>query len=267
VTDAVKRRAEQVIERETSSLESVFTLAFGKDGAEDWRTKIIVLLSTVALMTIAAAVDIGMGGQLHKHGIHPRTLPGLWGIPIAPFLHVTLSNMVMNALPFVILGFLVLMRPGGIAKYAYLVGSVAILAGLGVWAFGEDQLHIGSSVLVFGFFGYTLVNGFIRRDWRSVIIACVTGILYGPTLVSVFTQAMGPNAAAAAAATPGADPVSWMYMALGAAAGSLFSAFENSLRVSGLGFVEFVAHSVHGGRSEAGSSEERESLKGGGARV
>jgi len=74
---------------------------------------------------------------------------------------------------------------------------------------------------------------------------------------------MGPAMSSYAALTPGADPISWMYMAMGAAAGSVFAVAENRLRASGLGFVDFVAANVgakHTGKGEKGDDEERRSL-------
>jgi len=166
----------------------LFLFSFLQNNVENWRLKIGVLLSMLAVMLICAGVDMGMSGQLHKFGIYPRSLVGLWGIPVAPFLHVSLSHLVINALPLLILGAFVLMRARGVAIFSYLVATIAVLGGIGVWAFGEEHLHTGSSVLVFGFFGYLLVMGAIALDWRSTVTAVVVFVIYGTTLISMFTQ-------------------------------------------------------------------------------
>ncbi len=266
VVDAVTAKAQKTIAEKTDSSDTFFTLVY----VEQWKSKVATLFAMLAIMAICAGVDIGMGGKLHKHGIYPRSLSGALGIPLAPFLHVSLTAFVSNMLPLLLLGSGVMMRDRGLPVFAYLFLAITALAGVGVWAFGEDQLHTGSNALVFGFFAYLVMNCALTRTFRSVVIALIATVAFGPSLISSFIDTVGPAAAAAAATIPGRDPLSWMYMGLGAGAGALFAVVHARVEADGLwGFVEWVrgvgagaGARPTGGRGEHGSAEERESLKG-----
>src|SRR5689334_2847242 len=64
----------------------------------------------VASFWAVSAVNFALGGFLFQYGIVPRTIVGLRGIVIAPFLHGNLAHLLSNTLPFLILGWLVMLR-------------------------------------------------------------------------------------------------------------------------------------------------------------
>ncbi|MEP6602272.1 MAG: rhomboid family intramembrane serine protease, partial [Nitrospirota bacterium] len=50
------------------------------------------------------------GGALISLGVIPRNVIGLRGILFAPFLHGSLQHLLANSIPFLILGWLVMLR-------------------------------------------------------------------------------------------------------------------------------------------------------------
>jgi membrane associated rhomboid family serine protease len=97
---------------------------------------------------------------------------------------------VANTLPFVFLGWLVMLRR--MADF-FVVSAFAILVGgLGVWLFGgPNTLHIGASGVVFGFLGYLLLRGYFERSFTSILLAVVVGVLYGGALWGVLPSEPG----------------------------------------------------------------------------
>ena len=100
-------------------------------------THIRILGTLVAIMWILAFVNSLFGRSLLQYGIRPRTLNGLWGILVSPFLHVGWQHLISNTVPFIILGWLVLLRS---TEDFWLVTAVAMgVGGLGTWLFAGSR--------------------------------------------------------------------------------------------------------------------------------
>src|SRR5215217_2224889 len=69
-----------------------------------------LLFGMLALMWLLAIVSALLPFlHVRDHGIHPRTVHGLWGLLTAPFLHVGFPHLIANSVPFVVLGGIVLL--------------------------------------------------------------------------------------------------------------------------------------------------------------
>lgn len=119
-------------------------------------------------------------GGLDQYGILPRNLIGLRGILFAPFLHGGLGHLIGNTIPFVILGWLVMLRE--ITDFAAVSVISALVSGLGTWLFGTRGIHIGASGVIFGYLGYLLARGYFERSGTAIAIALFVGTLYGSLL-------------------------------------------------------------------------------------
>ena len=123
------------------------------------------------------------GHQLNAWGIWPRTIRGLVGIPIGPFLHGSFGHLMSNTIIFLGLGSLMSIR-GGQVLLAVSV-FIILVGGLGVWALGRPAIHIGASGLVFGYFGYLVAVGWYERRLGSILTAIVVVALYGGLIAGV----------------------------------------------------------------------------------
>ena len=140
-----------------------------------------------------------------RFGILPHHESHLGDIFTAPLLHFSWPHLEGNSLPFLILGFLAAYR--GLAKFVSLTLIVAITSGLAVWFFqSSDELTVGASGLIFGYFGYVLVRGLFDRNLIDVIVGVLAGVAYAGIL---------------AVAIPGTPGVSWIGHAGGLAGGVL----------------------------------------------
>ena len=152
---------------------------------------IVVLM---ALVSLAWVMEIGdalvPGNWLDSWGIQPRTMSGLWGILFAPLLHGGLPHLLANTVPFLVLGFLVMLR--GLGTFVGVSLLVMVLGGFAVWLLAPaNTIHIGASGLIFGYLGYLMSRGYFERNFGSIAVAVLVAILYGGALWGVLPGQRG----------------------------------------------------------------------------
>jgi membrane associated rhomboid family serine protease len=129
-----------------------------------------------------------------SYGILPRSLGHLGDIFTAPFLHFSWDHIEGNSGPLFVFGLLAAYR--GVVKFLGVTVIVAITSGLAVWLFqGSNELTVGASGLIFGYFGYVLSRGLIDRNLIDALAALVMGLSYAYILT---------------VAIPGTPGVSWV---------------------------------------------------------
>ena len=129
-------------------------------------------------------------GGLDVFGILPRQLLGLRGIFFAPFLHGGFQHLVTNSIPFALLGWLVMLDR--IRDFFTVTLITMLVGGLGVWLIGaQNSVHIGASILIFGYLGFLLFRGYFRRDIPSIAVSLLVFFLYGGVLWSVLPTTPG----------------------------------------------------------------------------
>jgi membrane associated rhomboid family serine protease len=156
-------------------------------------------------MWFAELLDLLLPFQADSLGIRSRTLVGLPGILLAPFLHLGFGHLLSNTVPLLVLGLLVAWRARERTVEVLLV--IVLLGGAAVWLLGPSSvITIGASGLVFGLLGYLLAAGLITRHVVDILLAVGVLLVYGSLL---------------AGATPfGVPPgVSWLAHLAGFAAG------------------------------------------------
>ena len=137
------------------------------------------VLGLLAAILIVELVNLLTGNALLQFGIVPRTLSGLIGVPLAPFLHFGLVHAFSNILPLLVLGGLLLAVNG--TRFWH-VTIVAILGGgLLTWAFarGAPNVHVGASGLLFAYFGYLVTRGIVERSLSALAVTALVVLLYG----------------------------------------------------------------------------------------
>lgn len=136
------------------------------------------------------AVNAVLGHALFVFGIVPRTVDGLRGILFAPFLHANTAHLVANSIPFLFLGWLVMLRDRRHFLTVTLLGALG--AGLVAWLLGAPgSVHIGASGVVFGYLGFLLLSGWFARSVSSVVISVVVAWVYGTVLLGVVPGQQG----------------------------------------------------------------------------
>lgn len=138
-------------------------------------------------------------------GIVPHSESHLADIFTAPFLHFSWQHLEGNSVPLLVLGFLAAYR--GIAKFIAVTVIAVITSGLAVWLFqSSNELTVGASGLIFGYFGYVVVRGLFDRNFVDAIVGALAAVAYAYILT---------------VAIPGTPGVSWIGHAGGLAGGVL----------------------------------------------
>src|ERR1700758_2886122 len=129
-----------------------------------FRDALIVMGAFLAVIWILQVFNWADGYRLDtEFGILPEHVSRLGDIFTAPFLHFSWQHIEGNSVPLFVLGFLAAYR--GVVKFLLLTFIVAVVSGLGVWLFQSgNELTVGASGLIFGYFGYVLLRGIFDRN-------------------------------------------------------------------------------------------------------
>ncbi len=145
------------------------------------------LFAFLGLLWFLLLLDYATPGfSFAQLGIVPRNLDRIWGVFLAPLLHGDFNHLLGNSLPLLILGWLMLAR--GSKDFMVGTAGVVLLGGLGVWLFGRPgTVHLGASIIIFGWLGYLLAAGWYDRNVRSFLIGLVVTILYAGPILSLLS--------------------------------------------------------------------------------
>ena len=160
-----------------------------------FRDALIVMGAFLAVIWILQVFNWADGYRLDSEfGILPEHVSRLGEIFTAPFLHFSWQHIEGNSLPLFVLGVLAAYR--SIARFLLASLIIIVTSGLAVWLFqSSNELTVGASGVIFGYFGYVLVRGFFDRNLVDIGVGLVAGALYW-TILEV--------------AIPGTPGVSWI---------------------------------------------------------
>jgi len=131
----------------------------------------------VAFLWSVECVNALLDYRLNRWGILPRTLSGLVGIPLSPFLHGSFAHLILNTVPLIILGGFVVLQ--GTRIFLAVSLWITLLSGAALWLLGRSAYHIGASSVIFGYFGYLVARGWYERSIPALLVAFLTLVLYG----------------------------------------------------------------------------------------
>jgi membrane associated rhomboid family serine protease len=155
------------------------------------KTQVTILGGFVVFIWLLELVDqLLFRGALDNFGVWPRTAVGLWGILLAPLLHAGFGHVMANTVPFIVLGWLVMMRH---LRDFFIVSIITVLvSGLGIWLVApSNTVHLGASGLIFGYFGYLVLRGYFERSLSSIFWSILVLFLYGGMIWGVLPQRFG----------------------------------------------------------------------------
>ncbi len=175
-----------------------------------------LLLTFLVAIWVVEVVNAFLGHRLNAYGVLPRTVEGLRGIPLSPFLHGGFGHLAANTLPLLVLGGLVAVRRRG--NFLGVMVFIIFVGGAGLWLVGRSALHVGASGLVFGYFGYLVARGWYERSVLSILVALAVILVFGG---GIFLGSL-----------PTAGFVSWEGHLCGLAAGGLAAKLTRPARPS-----------------------------------
>jgi membrane associated rhomboid family serine protease len=161
-----------------------------KGFTQELRTQFMILGGLIGLMWAIEIIDHLPTVNLDIYGIMPRNIIGLRGILFAPFLHGNFPHLIANTVPFLTLGWFVMLRRTSDFWWVSIIS--ALIGGLGTWLISPTfSIHIGASGVIFGYLGFLLSRGYFERNFASMMLSVTVGVLYGGLLWGVLPQQPG----------------------------------------------------------------------------
>src|SRR6201996_6765429 len=175
-----------------------------------FRDALIVMVTFLGVIWLLQVANWADGYRLdNEFGILPQHVSRLPEIFTAPFLHFSWQHIEGNSVPLFVLGVLAAYR--SLSRFLLATLIIAVTSGLAVWIFqSSNELTVGASGVIFGYFGYVLMRGFFDRNLLDIGVGLVAGVLYW-TILQV--------------ALPGTPGVSWIDHAGGLVGGVIAAWF------------------------------------------
>tara|TARA_Y100001978_G_scaffold153063_1_gene138331 strand:+ start:1148 stop:1792 length:645 start_codon:yes stop_codon:yes gene_type:complete len=138
----------------------------------------------IFILFVVEWIEHTYGMRFAKYGVLPRTLEGLKGVLLSPFIHSDWKHFTNNALPLFVLTATLGFFYKGIAKEVFLWSW--LMSGLWLWAIGRPSFHIGASGLLYALASFLFFSGFIRKHTKLMSISMFVVFLYGGMVWGIF---------------------------------------------------------------------------------
>ena len=156
-----------------------------------WRN-LKIAAAAVASLWLVFLINQVTALDLRLWGLRPRTIEGLPGILLAPFLHGNLYHLIANSGACFVLLALALSFNRKLAIKAVLI--IVMVGGGLTWTFGNSNaVHIGASGVIFGLLAFLLSVGVLRREWSALVISAAVLVLYGGAVQSLLVYTPGTS--------------------------------------------------------------------------
>jgi membrane associated rhomboid family serine protease len=122
--------------------------------------------------------------NFNEYGVYPRTIEGLRGVVLSPFIHSSLKHLFNNTVPLLLLSAATLYFYRKIGLKVIILGLIA--SGLLTWLIGRPSYHIGASGLVYVLATFLFFKGIFSKYYRLVAVSLGVVFLYGSFIWGLF---------------------------------------------------------------------------------
>lgn len=138
----------------------------------------------VLLLWVVYWIEVKYNIYLNDYGILPRTLTGLRGIVLSPFLHGSLEHLYNNSIPLFVL--IAALRYFYRKQALQVIVYGVLLSGFITWLIGRESYHIGASGLIYVLVSFMFFKGIQTGYFRLVALSLTIIVLYGGMIWYVF---------------------------------------------------------------------------------
>ena len=146
----------------------------------------VLLVPMLAVLSIWTVFwfEVRFQINLNHFGIFPRTIQGLRGVLISPFLHSSVEHLYNNTIPLAVLSGALVYFYRSISGKVLLMGI--LISGLLTWLIGRESYHIGASGLIYVLASFIFFKGIFSKHFRLVALSMLVVFLYGGLLWYIF---------------------------------------------------------------------------------
>lgn len=141
------------------------------------------MMAVLAIWTVFW-VEVRFQINLNQLGIYPRTLSGLKGIVLSPFLHGSIDHLYNNTIPVAVLTSALFYFYRGISVRVLFYGL--LISGLLTWFIGRPSYHIGASGIIYVLASFIFFKGIFTKYYRLVALSLGVVFIYGSMLWYMF---------------------------------------------------------------------------------
>ncbi len=141
------------------------------------------LLAILSIWTVFW-IELKFKINLNDLGIYPRSLKGLRGIFLSPFIHGSLQHLYNNTIPLAILTASLFYFYKEVAIKVLVIGVIG--AGLFTWIIGRPSFHIGASGIIYLLASFIFFKGIFTKYYRLVALSLMIVFVYGGLLWYIF---------------------------------------------------------------------------------
>ena len=122
--------------------------------------------------------------NLNEYGIYPRSVKGLRGVFLSPFVHGSVEHLYNNTIPLAILTASLFYFYRNISLKVLLYG--VLLSGILTWLIGRPSYHIGASGIIYVLASFIFFKGIFSKYYRLVALSLIVVFIYGSLLWYIF---------------------------------------------------------------------------------
>ena len=141
-------------------------------------------LMAMILIWVVYWVELVIGVNFNEMGVKPRTLLGLRGVVLSPFIHGSLEHLYNNTIPLGILLSALWYFYRDVAWKVLVYGI--LLSGLITWLIGRTSYHIGASGFIYVLASFIFFKGIFSSYFRLVALSLIVVFIYGSMLWYIF---------------------------------------------------------------------------------
>ncbi|XLS30188.1 rhomboid family intramembrane serine protease [Flavobacteriaceae bacterium M23B6Z8] len=145
---------------------------------------IIYPFLTVLLLWIIYWFEFRFGFDFTKYGIYPRSISGLRGIFLSPFIHGSAKHLYNNTFPTLILMSALFYFYRRISMKVLIVGW--LLSGFLTWLIAREAYHIGISGIIYLLSSFIFFKGIFTKYYRLVAVSLIVVFVYGSLVWYLF---------------------------------------------------------------------------------
>lgn len=127
-----------------------------------------LVLILIGSLWVVQFINAATGYYFNRFGILPRSVRGIVGIVLCPFLHASFEHLFLNSLFLFALINMVL--PYGLTVFVEVTLIIVFGGGVLVWLFGRRAIHIGASGLAMGYWGFLLLAAYVKGSFIAILL-------------------------------------------------------------------------------------------------